>query len=166
MKYRIEKNVIDTSILNDLEILADKAKYSLCSNWLGDYETSLYALENMSPFEIPHVFTKLAKVVLPLVETDQQYNNIMLQRHVEGTVVRPHFDPRDVKGYAIVIPFGIYEGGSIIIDGEEVEVNPGDVLLRQATKGFTMGPRHSISAVESGTRYALEFLTIIKEESS
>ena len=63
----------------------------------------------------------------------------------------------------IVVPFGDYKGGAIIVDGNETEISPGDIMIRQATIGFSMGPRHHVSTVESGTMYTLEILTYIKE---
>lgn len=166
MKYSVEKNILSDAELKSISVFAKSAPYMPCPTWLGYYKRAIYELEDLGPFGLPDSFQKIALLVLPLVGTEQSYNTITLEQYNEGDTSSPHYDPRDVKGYVISIPFGNYEGGTVIIDKEEIELSPGDVLIRQATTGFGMGPRHNVAVVENGTKYVLEFLTIIKEDSS
>jgi len=155
--------IIKDETLEGLESYAKSVELIPCQAWLGYHKYKDYDLTKLESSDIPESFLKVANRVLPAFRSDQQYNKMVLRQYNEGDEGKPHFDPRDVKGYVIVVPFGDYEGGTVIVDGNEEELNPGDIMIRQATIGFSMGPRHSVSTVESGTMYTLEILTFVKE---
>lgn len=170
----IIRDMVKDDILATLESEAAKIKYRPCPNWLGNFQFKIYN-EKESPSEELMVVAKSilkeleerSKAATPIQEAGKQiFNTIFVQKYESGEFVKPHRDPRSNVGYTVIIPFGEYTGGKHLIEGKEAEVNPGDVLIMPCTIGYSMGPRHSLSEIESGTRYALIFNTIVETNNS
>lgn len=162
-KYKIIRNVLSEKEKQGLLRSAETAKYRPCPEWLGNFDFKVIDLKNIEESDVPKGLLKIASKLAGLLDTDQQFNTIFLQRYKEGSRVKPHIDPRNNKGHTIIAVFGDFEGGISTIDGKEEKLNAGDVIIQQCTIGYGLGPRHSVSEITKGTRYALILNTIIKE---
>ncbi len=157
-KFEIKRNFLPEGDIRLLQEEAEKISYRPCPVWLGNFTFRTYDKKSGPPSEnVLYVAQKLTDLV-----EDQTFNVVFLQKYEEGQEVYSHWDPRNNVGHTIIVPFGNFEGATHTIDGEEVKVEPGDVLIQQCTIGYSMGPKHSVSAVESGTRFALILNTIVE----
>lgn len=157
-KFEVIRGFLPESDLELLRKAAGDVSYRPCPAWLGNFQFKIYDKNSGPPKnEVLYVAEKLTTLV-----DEQTFNTVFLQKYEEGEEVFPHWDPRTNVGYTVIAPFGNFEGATHTIDGEEIQVNPGDVLVQQCTIGYGMGPKHSVSAVEKGTRFALILNTIVE----
>lgn len=166
MKFNIKKSVITKRQLEILCKVSEKLDYTPCDRWLGYHKVKEFDLQKLTANDVPKVFLDAAHLIFKIVGNEQKYNKIVVYKFEEGNVGKPHFDPRNIKGQVIAVPFGECEGGEIIFDGEEVDFQLGDLIIRNSTFGYSMSPKHSVKEIKSGTRYVLEFQTFIKEKLS
>jgi hypothetical protein len=172
VKYKVKKGAMNSGGISKLIEFAETLNYTPCSTWLGYYKEKVFYLGDMSKEDVPKILHSLAPAILGKLSAlgelseDNLFNQIVIKKYAEGDEGKPHFDPRDIKGKVVAIHFGDFELSTVRFDGEEVMVDSGDVIIRQATSGYTMGPKYNVSAVEGGTKYVLEFQTITKEKPS
>lgn len=159
-KFKVVRSFLTESDLKKIRDAVSGISYRPCPAWLGNFQFKIYDKDSELPSkEIISVAEKLTELV-----DDQTFNTVFIQKYEKGQEVFPHWDPRTNVGYTVIAPFGEFEGATHTIDEEEVRVNPGDVLVQQCTIGYSMGPKHSVSAVEKGTRFALILNTIVEKE--
>lgn len=157
-KFEVVKNLLTK---DDLELLLDSVlfiRFRPCPKWLGNFQFKVYDKNTDPP---PKEIIQIANKVIGLVD-NQKFNTIFLQKYEYGEYVKPHIDPRNNVGKTIIVPFGEYTGGLSIIEGETIDVSPGDVLVQDCTNGYSMGPKHSVSKIESGMRFALILNSIVE----
>jgi len=161
VKYSTIENVLSQNDLDDFVLFAKDWKYRRCPKWLGNFSMIKFDLKQAKKENIPPVVLRIAEKVLGVIEIKQNFNTIFIQKYEPGQYVKPHYDPRNNVGHTVIIPFGEFEGGVSTVNSESFLLKPGNILIQQCTIGYSIGPRHSISAIESGTRYALIFNTIL-----
>jgi hypothetical protein len=160
-KFRIKRNFLPQSDLDILLKEAEEVTYRPCPGWLGNFNFKVYDKRSGPPSTgILYVAEKLTDLV-----DEQTFNTVFLQKYEAGEFVREHQDPRNNVGDTIIACFGDFDGATHTIDGEEVQVFPGDVLVQQCTVGYSMGPKHSVSEVIDGVRYALILNTIVENKT-
>ena len=166
LKISILKGQIDNNLLNNMLSIASKIKYQPCSHWLGNYNVAEYPLYEMNGMEIPKELIAILMSVLDKIPVKQEYNFVTLQKIEAGEAVHSRIDTRNTVGKSISIPFGKYTGGLMIVNNEELDLHPGDILIRDSTNGYSMGLPHYTDLVTSGTKFILEIQTMIKGEIS
>jgi hypothetical protein len=160
-KYKLYSDKIPLEVLYKLESIAGSVKYRPCPYWLGNFNFKVFNEKSLPEQEHLIVFDEALALAVSIADIKQDFNTIFIQKYEIGELVRPHKDPRSNVGYTIVIPFGEFKGATNTIEEDELIIEPGDFLVQECTNGFSMGPKHSVSAVQSGTRYALIFNTIV-----
>ena len=112
---------------------------------------------------VPEALRPLAKKIAAL-EPSQKFNAVFIQRYETDACVQRHRDPKSNIGMTLIYVAGEFTGAetTIWIDGrrERFSLASGDALSLEATIGGIQGPEHEVSAVESGTRYALILNTV------
>ena len=90
MKYKIKTGLINSDLINDLVLCAEKIDYVTCEPWLGYHKYIDYDLTNVKSSEIPESFLNVANRVLGLFKSDQKYNKMVLRKYNEGDEGKPH----------------------------------------------------------------------------
>jgi hypothetical protein len=93
------------------------------------------------------------------------YTTVFVQRYEPGSSVSPHRDPADNLHSTLILSLGDYEGPQHTIERETFAVRPGAVLRLPCSQGGVRGPRHSVSPVTRGVRWAVILNQIEREEA-
>lgn len=86
---------------------------------------------------------KLAQVICP----ELNYTTIMMNHNYEAL---PHMDKNN-DGYSVVVAFGDYEGGELVVDGKELSIR------HRPMKFCASETLHSVKPITSGDRYSIVF---------
>ncbi len=92
---------------------------------------------------------------------DQDFNTVFLQRYLIGGQVLPHRDPKNNIGYTIISTFGTWREACTHVNEESFILEDSDVAVLPCTINGLQGPRHYMTPVQSGIRYALILNTTI-----
>jgi hypothetical protein len=106
---------------------------------------------------------KLAPLASYNYGRELRFNEVFVQRYGVGCSVGEHRDPGTLIGLVVIAVFGDddFEGGKLVIEGQEIDARPGDVVLMRAAdvsreKGRAlMMPLHHVTEVTKGTRCTL-----------
>jgi hypothetical protein len=136
-----------------LEAVAADLSYRPCPRWLGNFSFATFggrypALPESLTFFVAHLATLVPDVA---------FNTVFVQRYCAHEFVGEHRDPKNNLDVTIIAPVGTWTGGESIIMGTgRFAVAPGDALVLNCWReGKSAPPRHALSKIESGTRYAL-----------
>ena len=154
-----------------LEVWAATLTYRPVPAWLGNFSFRLFGeaygkTHGLLPQDIRELVDRMMGVV-----PDQKFTTVFVQRYREGELVRPHRDPRDNVGYTLIAVLGDFEGAETKIYGDDddgstkIQLRRGDLFRLPCTIGGVQGPKHEVSAVTRGTRYALILNTIETRQS-
>ena len=125
--------------------------------WLGNFSFRVWGGGTPDPVPFP---VELADLVVQLQQqvASQQFNTVYLQRYDRGHQVLEHRDPKNNLGYTVIGTFGTWEGATTSVREPEnlsFRMGAGDVAVLPCTLNGKQGPRHSVSRVTYGTRWAL-----------
>lgn len=163
----IRSGCINADMASKLLTFMSDSKFLLCEEWRGYYKKIEYDLINRDPLYIPDALTALAREVFSIANPiNKGYNSILIKKYETGDFESPHLDPRRIKGFVISVHLGDYTGGELAFGDENIVTNNGDIVIRRATDGYSMGESNGVLSVHSGTKYIIEFLTISNEENS
>ncbi len=128
-------------------------------SWLGNFKLKQY-LRNKIPKKLEHIVQKMELLV-----PDQRFNTVFFQTYTAGDRVNVHRDPKNNVGKTVIAIFGSFDGGYTTIhddDGtsSDFKLYDGDVLVLDCTMYGKQGPRHEVSEITSGCRYAVILNTI------
>jgi len=132
-----------------------------CPKWLGNFSFRMWG--GNTPDPVPFA-VELADLVLQLEAQvpGQQFNTVFLQRYTRGQEVYSHRDPKNNLGHTVIGTFGEWTGAETRTEeGVRFRMAPGDVTVLPCTIDGVQGPRHSVSPVLSGTRWALILNTVV-----
>lgn len=84
------------------------------------------------------------------------FTTVFVQRYDRGDFVAPHLDPSDNLHSTLILSLGDYAGPLHTIGTDSpVSLPPGSMLRLPCRVGAVWGPRHSVSRVEAGVRWAI-----------
>lgn len=84
------------------------------------------------------------------------FTTVFVQRYDRGDFVAPHVDPPDNLHSTLILSLGDYAGPLHTIGTDSpIFVPPGSMLRLPCRVGAVRGPRHSVSRVEAGVRWAV-----------
>lgn len=129
--------------------------------WLGNFQFRLFGMAygRHHGYLPPHI----KDMVRPLMGLcpAQTFTTVFVQRYEEGTEVFSHRDPKNNTGYTVIAPLGDYEGGVLHVEGVGTySVRPRDAIVLPCTINGVQGPRHWLTPITKGTRYAVILNTI------
>lgn len=139
---------------------ASTINYKPCPSWLGQFQIKMYGeAYGRNHGKLPPALRALALDLTKLVP-EQQFTTCFVQKYKQGSFVSPHRDPKNNIGYTLIALFGSWIGGKTIVENVEYETAPGTVCKLPCTFNGYQGPRHSVTEITSGIRYALILNTI------
>lgn len=131
-------------------------------SWLGTFTFKCSYNNSFRTKKLEELLKRMERLV-----PNQKFNTMFLQKYETGAFVAEHRDPRNNVGYTIIAVAGQFTGATTRImptfreqDEEEFTMESGDAAILRCTIDGIQGPRHSVSPVLSGTRYALILNTI------
>ena len=143
----------------ELQLAAEKLSLKNSPAFLGNFGYRQFKY----PEPLPSVFEAVMERLQGLVPT-QEFNVAFVQRYDKGCEVKRHRDPLNNVGMTVIALFGEYTGARNVYEGPtgptEYGTKAGDVLVAPCTLNGKQGPWHSVTPVESGTRWALILNTI------
>lgn len=144
-----------------LELEASDIQLRSSPQWLGGFGFRIYGMYGGRNYgRTPKLLRRQAERMKQLVP-DQFFTTLFLQRYKQDEQVLPHRDPRNNVGYTIISTFGTWTGATTHIQGQEpVQMQAGSTMVLPCTINGKQGPRHWVTPVTSGTRYALILNTI------
>lgn len=128
---------------------------------LGNFASRIYGAAfskdyGKLPKGLKPITTKLERLA-----TEQRFTTVFLQKHEKGQFVKPHRNPANYKGYAVIAVFGDFVGGTLVLGKKtRLVLAPGDVILQRCSIGRLARPIHRTEPVTQGTRYTLTLNTI------
>lgn len=137
--------------------VAHNTVFKRCPSWLGAFDFKCF-------YNYSYKNSRLIKVIdhLATIRPEQKFNTVFLQRYKTADYVGPHRDPKNNVGVTIIGIAGLFTGATSHCEpGLAYQIAPGDVAVQDCTIDGVQGPRHRVSPVLSGTRYALILNTII-----
>lgn len=130
--------------------------FKAAPDWLGKFDMKAFYNRSYQKTPLNNVINKIS-ALLP----SQRFNTVFLQRYTQGQFVNRHRDPKNNIGYTLIAVAGEFQGAMSYIDGKHpMAITPGMVLALPCTIDGIQGPRHHVSEVTSGVRYALILNTI------
>ena len=131
--------------LDQLLLFAQAQSYRPCPPWLGKFSFITY---NKLPPELARINTAIETY------SGVSFNAWFLQKYDKGSYVAPHRDPKNNLHFTYIIPFGSWSGGVSVTEDFRSRWEPGQVYFQRCTINNVQGPRHSVTEITSGTRYA------------
>ena len=133
--------------IDELLLFAQAQSYRPCPSWLGKFSFITY---NKLPSGLARINSAIETY------SGVSFNAWFLQKYDTGSYVAPHRDPKNNLHFTYIIPFGNWTGGYSITAGvsEATRWEPGQVYFQRCTIDNMQGPRHSVTEITSGTRYA------------
>lgn len=166
--YEILRQPFSEEFIAALEKAMMALRYNVAPEWLGGFgfrmfggpEGGTYKRVPLSPeFYAPFDFSR---EVAGLVK-DQKFNTVFCQRYIEKDIVKSHRDPKNNILKTVVVVCGEFTGTYTKIDQDVVKMKRGDVLIMDCTIGSKRGPTHSVSQVETGTKYSFILNTLVNK---
>jgi hypothetical protein len=141
--------------------LASTQQLRPCPPWLGNFSFRIYGdVYGRYHGELPLNLRIQAQRMAQLVP-NEVFNACFLQRYRAGELVKPHRDPANNINCTLIGIFGDFQGATTTVAGKEFQVRAGDVVKLPCTVNGVRGPEHQVSAVTSGTRWALILNAIV-----
>ena len=144
-----------------LQQAASAQDFKPVPRWLGNFSFKMFGKAYRRNYGRTPEPLRTAAVELASLRPQQVFTTVFLQRYTVGQQVLAHRDPRNNVGVTVIGVFGDFTGAVSHVGNESLQLNSGDVLVLPCTINGVQGPRHSVSPVTSGTRYALILNTII-----
>lgn len=133
----------------------EQIKYRPCPEFLGSFGISYYGHPYGRGKTIPSVLVPIAEHMASF-HPEQSFNATFIQHYPTGSYVKPHRDPKSNVGQTLILVLGDFEGAvSHVATYDPVALRHGDMLSLECTIDGVQGPRHQVSSVTRGTRYAL-----------
>lgn len=125
-------------------------------NWLGTFKFKIYGecygrKQGLLPPELKAAAIKLIDLFAP----GTRFNAAFLQCYPTGSEIHEHRDPANNINCTIVAPFGTFTGGNLIIGNKTQDLSVGGAILFPTTVNGKQGPKHRLTKIKSGTRWAL-----------
>ena len=153
----IHRNFLDTTGLVEA---TKNVFFRSVPSWLGNFKFKIFGQTYGKDHGLPPLPILIQARKLRSLVPEQKFNTIFLQKYEVGAQVLPHRDPKNNTGHTIIGVFGEFTGAKTKVDTQEYQLYSGDVMILPCTIGSIQGPQHQVSAVESGTRFALILNTI------
>jgi hypothetical protein len=137
----------------------ERLPYRPVPEWLGSFSFVTY--DRIA--KMPKVMQQYVAHMMDIDDTlfgGQAWNTFFVQRYREGEYVAEHRDPQNNVGHTLIAVFGNFEGAVSTVGDETFQLGAGDILRLPCTINGRQGPKHSVSPVTKGTRYALVMNTI------
>jgi hypothetical protein len=136
----------------------DALKLRPCPKWLGDFRFAYWSLNGVNALPFPKALLPLV-VRLDALVPAQVFDTVFVQKYEQGESVKPHRDPKSNTGHTVVGIFGEFEGATVAVESVPEDraytVRPGDAYVLPCTINGVQGPRHRVTPVTYGVRYAL-----------
>lgn len=138
-----------------------QVNYKSSPGFLGKFHISYYGQPYGRGRQLPEALDDLAQRMTQ-IHPEQTFNAAFIQKYEQGAFVAAHRDPRSNTGHTLIAVFGDFDGGMTTIDGyAPFTLEEGDILSLECTINGIQGPRHEVSEITRGTRYALILNTCI-----
>jgi len=143
--------------LKELEVEALGQKLRPVPSWLGDFHFKVYGqVYNRDQGRLPPLLRQAAIELIERFQLGIRFNAAFLQRYDTGTSVKEHRDPANNLHRTIIAPFGTYTGGNLVVENKIVStLVPGAAVCLPCTVDGQRGPKHHLTKIETGTRWAL-----------
>jgi len=137
-----------------LESWAEELRYRPVPSWLGNFTFHVFGRSNGKDCgPAPEAILVILRRIGTLVP-GQTWTTIFAQKYETGNYVKSHRDPRNNVGKTLISVVGTFTGAETTVDGVQLTMTRGDVLELDCTINGVQGPRHAVSPVLSGVRYA------------
>lgn len=159
MTYEIRRQISIGIDLEAFEAELAKLAYRSAPHFLGNFRAAMYGdvygRKVAIPSRLQPYFDKFAALV-----PNQKFNVLFVQKYPTGASVKPHKDPKNNTGKTIVFVCGGFTGATTTVENKTFQLVRGDCLIQDCSINGKQGPRHQVSEVLSGTRYAFILNTI------
>jgi len=140
---------------------ARQVHFRPCPAFLGNFQFAMFGdVYGRYHGALPPGLHHLAKRMAALYP-QEEFNAAFVQRYDLGAYVKAHKDPMNNLNRTLIAIFGDFEGAETTVGGEKFTARPGDLVELPCTVNGVRGPRHQVSPVTSGCRYALILNTIL-----
>lgn len=157
MTNQIERAFLTVEEQQLIVEVATNSTFKAVPTWLGNFAFRCYYNNSIQHTRLNKVVERLASL-----KPEQKFNTVFLQRYRVGAWVGEHRDPKNNVGVTIIGIAGEFTGAISKCAGQrDYQLLPGDVAIQPCTIEGVQGPRHSVTPVLSGTRYALILNTIL-----
>lgn len=137
----------------------ERLPYRPVPEWLGTFSFVTYNRLCKMPAALKRMVEYMEEIDEVLFG-GQAWNTFFVQRYREGEYVAEHRDPQNNVGHTMIAIFGDFEGAVSTVGDETFQLEAGDILRLPCTINGRQGPKHSVTPVTKGTRYALVMNTI------
>jgi len=160
--FEVHKNALNVDQLYSLEFFVTWVTWQDAPRRLGSYSSRIYGTAfgknyGKLPRNLRSITRKLESLVAP-----QRLTTATVHRYQVGSLVKPHRDPSNYRGYAVSVAFGKFKGGDIVFGKKtRVSLHPGDAIVYRCSVNRLPRPLQRIEPVTEGVRYTLTLNTII-----
>lgn len=157
-------NVIEDGLLERAEREVAAISLKQCPSWLGDFSFKTYGeCYGRTHGPLPDALRRISRVMIATADAESiPWNAAFLQRYNKGEQVKPHRDPENNLDSTLIFTFGSWTGATTAVEDpsdhhgyKHHRMVRNEMMQLPCTLYGRRGPRHYVSPVISGTRYAL-----------
>lgn len=130
--------------------------------WLGSFNLAIWGHYRRVARPLPPALRELTTCMIDGAKAanwempEEGFTTVFVQRYDRGDFVAPHVDPLDNLHSTLILSLGDYTGPLHTIGTDSpIFIPPGSMLRLPCRVGAVRGPRHSVSPIEAGVRWAI-----------